>query len=132
MSGAVKNRRESMFAAEIRLVPDGNAQGDARRQDRSAVGVPGRSNDLGARSLCRVADLSVTGARLQTHATLAPGVSIMVTLPGQKPRRATIIWSDGYVAGCEFVAPLSQELLDVRVAMYRFTPAQPDSLAHLH
>jgi len=121
-----------MFAAEIRLVPDGKAKPEARREDRSAVVVPGRINDLGARSLCRVADLSVTGARLQTHATLAPGVSIMVTLPGQKPRRATIIWSDGYVAGCEFVAPLSQELLDVLVAMYRFTPAEPDSLAHPH
>jgi hypothetical protein len=121
-----------MFAAEIRLVPDKEALRDARRQDRSTVVVPGRINDLGARSLCRVADLSITGARLQTLATMTPGTSILVTLPGQKPRAATIIWSDGYVAGCAFAEPLPQDLLDLLVAMYRFTPADPDSLTRPH
>ena len=124
-----------MFAAEIRLVQGKDAQlvrGDARRQDRSAVVVPGRINDLGARSLCRVADLSISGARLQTHAALTPGASVLVTLPGQKPRPATIIWSEGYVAGCAFAHPLSQDLLDLLVAMYRFTPAEPDSLTRPH
>ena len=121
-----------MFAAEIRLVPNKATLGDARREDRSTVVVPGRINDLGARSLCRVADLSITGARLQTHATLTPGTSVLVTLPGQKPRAATIIWADGYVAGCAFADPLSQDLLDLLVAMYRFTPAEPDSLTRPH
>jgi hypothetical protein len=124
-----------MFAAEIRLVPDRGKQSapdDARRQDRSAVVVPGRINDLGARSLCRVADLSITGARLQTHAPLTSGASVLVTLPGQKPRPATIIWSEGYVAGCAFAEPLPQDLLDLLVAMYRFTPAEPDTLTRPH
>jgi len=124
-----------MFAAEIRLVADKDEQfvsGEARRQDRSAVVVPGRINDLGARSLCRVADLSISGARLQTHATLTPGTSVLVTLPGQKPRPATIIWSEGYVAGCAFAEALSPDLLDLLVAMYRFTPADPDSLQRPH
>ena len=98
-----------MFAAEIRLVPNEHAIPDARREDRSAVVVPGRINDTGARSLCRVADLSATGARLQTHASLTPGTSIMVTLPGQKPRAATIIWADGYIAGCAFADPLPED-----------------------
>ena len=118
-----------MFAAEIRIVPKGDttlAPNDARRDDRSQVVVPGRINDLGARSLCRVADLSVSGARLQTHASLTPGSSVMVTLPGQKPRPATIVWADGFIAGCEFAAPLAPDLLDLLVAMYRFTPADPD------
>ncbi len=124
-----------MFAAEIRLVTTDDEQratGEARRQDRSAVVVPGRINDLGARSLCRVADLSTSGARLQTHAMLNPGTSVLVTLPGQKPRPATIIWSEGYIAGCAFAEPLSHELLDLLVAMYRFTPADPDSLQRPH
>ena len=118
-----------MFAAEIRLVPNGGTLRDARRQDRSAVVVPGRINDVGARSLCRVADLSITGARLQTHTALTPGTSVIVTLPGQTPRDATIVWSDGHTAGCKFVEPLSEALLDVLVALYRFTPAGPDSLS---
>ncbi|MEG3145786.1 PilZ domain-containing protein [Sphingomonas sp. RT2P30] len=117
-----------MFAAEIRIVPQGDASfapNDARREDRSPVVVPGRINDLGARSLCRVADLSVSGARLQTHACLTVGSPVMVTLPGQKPRPATIVWADGFIAGCEFATPLAQDLLDLLVAMYRFTPADP-------
>jgi hypothetical protein len=121
-----------MFAAEIRLVPNNGALGDARAQDRAAVVAPGRINDLGARSLCRVADLSSTGARLETHATLTPDTSVLVTLPGQKPRAATIVWADGYVAGCAFAEPLSEELLDLLVAMYRFTPAEPESLTRPH
>jgi hypothetical protein len=56
----------------------------------------------------------------------------MVTLPGQKPRAATIIWADGFIAGCAFAEPLSPDLLDVLVAMYRFTPADPESLARPH
>lgn len=119
-----------MFAAEIRPLPTKRIQLDARRWRRSAVVVPGRINDVGARSLCRVADLSITGARLLTAGPLAPGAEIIVTLPGQKPRAATIMWSDGHVAGCKFAEPLSQRVLDLLVAMYRFTPAEPGSLIH--
>ncbi|MFA5962832.1 MAG: PilZ domain-containing protein [Sphingomonas sp.] len=121
-----------MFTAEIRLVPDRDtlaSASDARREDRSPVVVPGRINELGARSLCRVADLSVSGARLHTHAPLTPGNSVMVTLPGQKPRPATIVWTEGFVAGCEFAVPLQEELLDLLVAMYRFAPVEPDEVA---
>ena len=124
-----------MFAAEIRLIPEMNGQaapGNARRQDRAAVVVPGRINDFGARSLCRVADLSISGARLQTHAELAVGVSVMVTLPGQKPRPATIVWAEGHVAGCEFAEPLKQDLLDLLVAMYCFTPASDERVRQPH
>lgn len=119
-----------MFAAEIRPLPNKRLRRDARRWRRSAVVVPGRIDDVGARSLCRVADLSITGARLLTLAPLAPGATIMVTLPGQKPRAATVMWSDDHVAGCEFAEPLSPHLLDLLVAMYRFTPAEPNSLTH--
>lgn len=116
-----------MFTAEIRPVPNKRLL-DARRWRRAAVVVPGRINDVGARSLCRVADLSITGARLLTVAPLTPGAAVLVTLPGQEPRAATIMWSDGHAAGCKFAEPLSQRLLDLLVAMYRFTPADPDSL----
>lgn len=118
-----------MFTAEVRLVPNGGWLRDARRQARSEVVVPGRINDVGARSLCRVADLSLTGARLLTHTTMTPGVSIAVTLPGQAPRRATVVWADGHTAGCKFAEPLPADVLDLLVALYRFTPADPDSLS---
>ena len=120
-----------MFAAEIRLVQPTTAAGatnDARREDRSSVVVPGRVNEQGARSLCRVADLSISGARLETHSPLIQGSSVMVTLPGQKPRPATVVWVEDSVSGCQFAQPLQQELLDLLVAMYRFTPADPDAL----
>ncbi len=119
-----------MFAAEIRPLPNRRLRRNARRWRRSAVVVPGRIDDVGARSLCRVADLSITGARLLTLAPLTPGTAILVTLPGQEPRAATVMWSDDHTAGCKFAEPLSQRLLDLLVAMYRFTPAEPNSLIH--
>ncbi len=103
-----------MFAAETRLLADRDvvaSASEARREDRAPVVVSGRINETGARSLCRVADLSISGARLLTHAPLNQGSSIMVTLPGQKPRPATLVWADGFVAGCQFATPLQQEVL---------------------
>lgn len=50
----------------------------------------------------------------------------MLTLPGQPARRARIVWSDDYNAGCAFDESLSEAVLDQLVAIYGFVPALPE------
>lgn len=88
--------------------------------------MPGRVGDDGVRSICRVTDLSIAGARLQTYQALVPQSVILLTLPGQPPRRARVVWSDDYTAGCAFDEPLSEAVLDDLVGIYGFEPALPE------
>ncbi len=88
--------------------------------------MPGRVGDDGARSICRVLDLSIAGARVQTYQQLVQHSVVMLTLPGQPARRARIVWSDDYTAGCAFEVPLAEAVLDDLVAIYGFVPALPE------
>ena len=58
------------------------------------------------RTLCKVVDLSIHGARLQTYSTLKRGAAIWLTLPGIGCVAADVMWADDYVVGCQFHAPL--------------------------
>lgn len=115
-----------MFAAEIGLSMRGRSAGPVpsrRQHPRSHTQMPGRVGDQGIRSLCRVSDLSLSGARLKTHAALQCRAVILLTLPGQPPRRAKVIWSDDYIAGCAFEEPLDAGTLETLVGIYGFVPA---------
>ncbi|WP_242140003.1 PilZ domain-containing protein [Sphingomonas sp. TREG-RG-20F-R18-01] len=116
-----------MFSAEIVTLPGhAGTVRSTRKADRSDVTMPGRVGDLGARSLCRISDLSTPGARLKTFQPLVPHSVIMLRLPSQPPRRARIVWADDFTAGCAFERPIDQALLDALVAIYGFTPALPE------
>lgn len=126
-----------MFSAEIMitrpgqvLVPyvTGRGQRGARR---SAVEITGAIAEDGPRSLCRILDLSVSGARLMTWNRLEPQATIVLTLPGYAGRLARVVWSDDFAAGCAFDIPLEQPVLDALVARYGFTPAL-DEVAIFH
>ncbi|BCA58197.1 PilZ domain-containing protein [Sphingomonas sp. HMP6] len=115
-----------MFSVQISLVPSAVKAGARRGVARSEVQMPGRVGDDGIRSVCRVSDLSIAGARLETYQALAPHSVVMLTLPGQPARRARIVWSDDYHAGCAFDEPLFEAVLDQLVAIYGFVPALPE------
>ena len=85
--------------------------------------MPGRIGAPDAHSVCRVTDVSIAGARLQTSQPLTPESAVLLTLPGQPPRGARIIWSDDCTAGCAFDVPLADAALDDLVATYGFVPA---------
>lgn len=118
-----------MFSVQVSTVCDGEATGQSpggRGRARSAVRMPGRISNEWERSICRVTDLSSAGARLQTYERLLPQSVVLLTLPGQPARRARIVWSDDYTAGCAFDAPLDEATLDDLVAIYGFVPAIPE------
>jgi hypothetical protein len=60
-----------------------------------------------ARALCRVVDVSPSGARLQTFSALKRGMRIWLTLPKLGTVEADVTWADDYAAGCRFQAPLT-------------------------
>lgn len=93
------------------------AQGETRRAARQAVSLDAGLFDQGHHgSLCRITDLSMSGARLQTFTDLIPGTSILLTLPGAVRRLTRIVWARDYEAGCQFEEPLSAFEFDLLTA----------------
>ena len=92
-----------MIAAEVEpAMPDGE-----RRSSRASVSLDaGMSRDGLDRALCKVVDLSLHGARLQTYSALRRRSLIWLTLPEIGARACRVMWADDFAAGCEFLEPL--------------------------
>ncbi|NWK97195.1 pilus assembly protein PilZ [Sphingobium lactosutens] len=60
----------------------------------------------------RIADLSISGFRLQSFMKLTTGNELWVMLPGFEGRRARVLWTRGHEAGCAFERPLHPAILD--------------------
>ena len=101
-----------MFGAEF------EQDGPKRRRDVRRTGLALDADVLGAaesrlgRAVCKVVDLSATGARLQTYLTLRPGAWITLIIPGCDLISAQVVWSREFVAGCQFKRPLPKTLVD--------------------
>lgn len=61
------------------------------------------------RALCKVVDLSPHGARIQTYSELRVGQNIWLTLPKLGHTATSIVWSNDFEAGLEFMIPLTDE-----------------------
>lgn len=57
-------------------------------------------------------DISTDGFKIDSSMTLGPGTEVWLKLPGLEPKAANVVWVDGYTAGCEFLTPLYQGVLD--------------------
>lgn len=98
-----------MFAAEYEPAK----LNGRRRVPRAPVSLDA-SVGLGgiARALCKVVDISTHGARLQSYCPLKKGSTIWLTLPLVGQVAADIIWSDEFVAGCQFHRALDATLIE--------------------
>lgn len=65
------------------------------------------------RALCRVADLSIHGARILTYSALRRGQEIWLNLPGVGPRIARVARADEFEAGLDFETPLTEDEFDL-------------------
>jgi hypothetical protein len=90
-----------MFAAEFE-----SASGDGRRSPRVAPVALDAQLGIGGRTLCKVVDISVSGAKIQTYSLLERGSLIFLKLPGAGRVAAKIVWVTDFMAGCEFRKPL--------------------------
>ncbi len=92
-----------MFAAEFEPAEPSSR----RRAPRAPVSLDARLGLGGlARSLCKVVDLSIHGARIQSYSALKKGSTIWLTLPGAGQVAADVMWADDFTAGCQFHRPL--------------------------
>ena len=103
-----------MFAAEFEPAMTSNR----RRAPRAPVSLDARVGRGGLdRALCKVVDLSVHGARLQTYSALQRGGTIWLTLPQVGQVAADVMWADDFVAGCQFQVPLTGDQLELLIPL---------------
>ena len=102
-----------MFAAEFEP-----ALSDNRRAPRAPVSLDAEIGK-GTRTLCRVVDISINGARLQTYSALARNSLIWLTLPYAGSIAAQVRWADDFAAGCQFRQPLEIEVFERLVELNR-------------
>lgn len=103
-----------MFAAEFEPA-DTNGR---RRSPRAPVALDAHIGK-GARTLCKVVDISIHGARLQTYSALTKDSVIWLTLPGGTSVAADVKWADDYTAGCQFKQPLEIDIFERLVQLNR-------------
>jgi hypothetical protein len=98
-----------MFAAEFEP-----AHPDTRRSPRATTALDADLDRGGlARALCRVLDISVQGARLQTYTSLSRGSRILLRLPQVGEVAADVVWATDFAAGCQFQTPLAPEAFEI-------------------
>lgn len=103
-----------MFAAELTLNPSGR-----RGAPRGRIDAPGSFFDLSnRRTLCRISNLSATGARLELFDEIDARCEIELRLPGGLIRRASIIWVDEFECGCAFDRPIPQARIDALLGSF--------------
>ena len=91
-----------MFAADFEP-----AERRSRRSaPRAPVSLDAQIGKTG-NTLCKVIDISIHGARLQTYSSLKRGTNIWLNLPQIGQVVAEIMWADDYSAGCKFHTPLT-------------------------
>jgi hypothetical protein len=92
-----------MFAAEFEPAE----KNGRRRAPRAPVSFEAGIGPGGiGRTLCKVTDLSIHGARLSTYSALKRGATIWLNLPEIGPVAADVMWADDFAAGCQFRTPL--------------------------
>ncbi|MCU6452909.1 PilZ domain-containing protein [Sphingomonas sp. A2-49] len=102
-----------MFAAEFEP-----ADPDDRRAPRAPVSLDAQIGK-GIRTLCRVVDISIHGARLQTYSALTRNSMIWLTLPHAGSVAARVRWADDFAAGCQFRQPLDMAVFERLVELNR-------------
>ncbi|QNA83904.1 PilZ domain-containing protein [Sphingomonas sp. So64.6b] len=104
-----------MFAAEYEPAVTSNGR---RRAPRAPVSLDARIGRGGLdRTLCKVADLSIHGARIHSYSGLRRGAVIWLTLPLLGQVAATVMWADDFEAGCQFHHALDDAAFETLTAL---------------
>jgi transcriptional regulator with XRE-family HTH domain len=96
---------------EARLDVIGNRAARRGRPRRTLVLRTKGASTLGDAVDVTIHNLSSTGLLLHTSASLECGDELNLELPEAPEARATVVWADETLFGCEFVEPVSQAVL---------------------
>lgn len=88
-----------------------------RRSPRAPVSLDARIGRGGLdRTLCKVTDLSIHGAGIQTYSELRLGTMIWLALPKIGHVAAKVVWARDFEAGVEFQDALTPEAFETLTA----------------
>ena len=94
----------SAFTAEIAPITGANRRTD----ERENVSIDARVLQDGfQRSLCKVEDISTSGARISTYTALKAKSDIVLLIPNVGIRAAAVVWANEFAAGLHFHDPLT-------------------------
>jgi hypothetical protein len=86
---------------------------DRRRAERLPVLIQAHKRDGGDAPVpITVTDLTAEGCRIEGAFDVAEGAEVWLAIPGIAPRRARIAWAQPRAAGCEFVFPVRDDIVD--------------------
>ena len=97
------------IAAELMTTTDEQKRKTARIPVSLRTGFRKRGYDVAKADLL---DISPEGFKIDTSMTLGPGVEVWLKLPGLEPKPAVVMWVDDYTAGCKFLTPFHEAVLD--------------------
>lgn len=83
-----------------------------RRAERRALRATVHYRKGQAKATVDLIDISTHGARLATALAMRPGEIFWIKLPNLANQEARVAWRDGFVVGCEFLAPLHPSVVD--------------------
>lgn len=66
-----------------------------------------------------ILDISTTGFKVDTSMALGPDMEVWLKLPGLEPKPAVVMWVDGFHAGCRFLTPFYDAVLEQFLARVR-------------
>ena len=89
-----------------------------RRVPRAPASLFG-AIDKAQRTLCKVIDISIHGARLQTYDPLTRHSLIWLTLPAAGSIAAEVRWAEDFLAGCRFRQALDPDVFEMLVTLNR-------------
>jgi len=97
----------------------GNERSAVRRRLRLGVSASA-SGDV---AMALILNLSETGLLIETLVELAVGETLRIEFPDAIAATARVIWTEGYLAGCEFVEPVSTGAVSAALLMSSITGA---------
>jgi hypothetical protein len=81
--------------------------GDERTAVRRSLRLGVSASSSGQITMALILNISETGLLIETLLKLAEGETLEVEIPGAIETTARVIWTEGFLAGCEFARPVS-------------------------
>lgn len=116
------NFRSKHVAEPSFSLPSGTPQEQSRREERKPLLL--RIADSGP-DTAMIMDISIGGALLRTSQPLTIGDSITINLPHGPAAEAQVTWSNGPLAGCRFVSPITEAMISA--ALLKSDPVVPET-----
>jgi hypothetical protein len=81
--------------------------GDDRGAVRRTLSLGVHTHSAGEVAMALILNISETGLLLETVLQLEVGEKLRVDIPEARASSVRVVWTDGLLAGCEFVVPVS-------------------------